>query len=57
MMEELTKRNVKGVWLREIDKVLKRFDTSVEWLVERLSYEKKRIQSVTGKSDWRAGNE
>ena len=31
-MEELTKRNGKGVWMRKIDKVLKRFDASVEWL-------------------------
>ena len=36
-MEELTKRNGKGVWLREIEKTLKRFDTSLEWLMERAS--------------------
>ena len=30
-MEELTKRNGKGVWTREIEKVLKRFDASLEW--------------------------
>ena len=30
-MEELTKRNGKGVWLREIEKALKRFDGSLEW--------------------------
>ena len=32
-MEEITKRNGKGVWLREIEKVLKRFDSSLEWLM------------------------
>ena len=31
-MEELTKRNGKGVWLREVEEVLKRFDASLEWL-------------------------
>ena len=31
-MEELTKRNGKGVWMREIEKVLKRIDASLEWL-------------------------
>ena len=35
-MEELTKKNGKGVWLREIEKVLKRFDASIEWLMERI---------------------
>ena len=28
-MEELTKRNVKGVWMREIEKVLKMFGPGV----------------------------
>ena len=35
-MEELTKRNGNGVLIREIDKIMKRFDTSVEWLEERI---------------------
>ena len=35
-MEELTKRNGNGVWLREIEKALKRFDASLEWLFERI---------------------
>ena len=30
MVEELTKRNGKGVRMREIEKVLKRFDASLE---------------------------
>ena len=34
IMEELTKRNGKGMWLREIEKMLKRFDASLEWLME-----------------------
>ena len=28
-MEDLTKRNGKGVWMREIENVLRRFDTSL----------------------------
>ena len=28
-MEELTKRNGKGIWVREIEKILKRFDASI----------------------------
>ena len=35
-MEETTKRNGKGVWMREIEKVLKRFDAPLEWLMERI---------------------
>ena len=35
-MEELTKRNGKGIWMREIEKVLKRFDTSLVWLTGRM---------------------
>ena len=36
-MEELTKRNGKGVWMREIEKALRRFNASLEWLSERIS--------------------
>ena len=36
-MEELTRQNGKGLWLREIEKVLKRFDASLEWLMERIA--------------------
>ena len=32
-MEELTKKNGKGIWMREIEKILKRFDASLEWFV------------------------
>ena len=35
MREELTKRNGKGVWIREIEKGLKMFDASLQWLMER----------------------
>ena len=35
-MEELTKRNCKGVWVKEIEKVLRRFDASLECLTERI---------------------
>ena len=36
-MEELTKRNGKGIWMREIEKVLKIFDFSVKWLMGRIA--------------------
>ena len=35
-MEEMTKRNGKGVWMREVEKILKRFNASLEWLMERI---------------------
>ena len=34
-MDDAIKRNGKGVWLREIVKVLKRFVVSLEWLIDR----------------------
>ena len=33
-MEELTKNNGKGIWMREIEKMLRRFNASLEWLME-----------------------
>ena len=36
IMEQMTKRNGKGILLREIEKVLKRFVTSLEFLLERV---------------------
>ena len=36
-MEELTKRNGNGVWIREIEKVLRRFNEAIEWVMERIS--------------------
>ena len=47
-MEELTKRNGQGVWLREIEKVLKRFDASLEWLLERNALRDEEIERVYG---------
>ena len=35
-VEEVTKRNGKGMWMREIERVLKRLDASLEWLVGRI---------------------
>ena len=32
----MTKRDGNGVWFREVGKVLKRFDASLEWLMERI---------------------
>ena len=45
-MEELTKRNGKGVWMREIDKVLKRYDASLEWLRERIGLRDEEIDAI-----------
>ena len=36
-MEEMTKRNGKGNWMREIEKLLRRFDASLEWFMERIA--------------------
>ena len=44
MMEEITKRNGKGAWLREIEKALKRFDASLEWLLERIRMREEEIK-------------
>ena len=35
-MEELTERNGRGIWLRELEKALKRFGASLELLKERI---------------------
>ena len=47
-MEELTKRNGKGVWMRKIEKVLKRFDASLEWLTERIWMREVEIEKIRG---------
>ena len=45
-MEELTRRNGKGVWMREIEKVLRRFDASLEWLSERIAQRDEEIERI-----------
>ena len=45
-MEEATKRNGKGMWMREIEKVLKRFDASLEWLMERIGIREEEIEKI-----------
>ena len=45
-MEELTKRNGKGVWLREIEKALERFDASLEWLMERIGLREEEMERI-----------
>ena len=50
-MEELTKRNGKGVWLREIEKVLKRFDASLEWFLERVNLCDEEINTLRGNQE------
>ena len=44
-MEERTKKNNKGVWMREIEKALKRFEASLEWLIERISIRDDEIEA------------
>ena len=45
-MEELTKRNSKVIWMREIEKVLKRFDTSLEWFMDIVALRDEEIESM-----------
>ena len=45
------KRNGKGVWIREIEKALKRFDASLEWLEERISLRDEEIEVMQMKND------
>ena len=45
-MEELTKRNGKGIWLREIEKSLKRFGASLEWFLERVEIRDEEVQTI-----------
>ena len=43
-MEELTKKNWKGIWMGEIEKVFKRFGASIEWLLERIGMRERDIE-------------
>ena len=45
-MEEIAKRNGKWLWMREIEKVLRRFDTSLEWLTGIIAPRDEEIESV-----------
>ena len=45
-MEELTKRNGKGVWMREIEKALRRFGVSLEWLTGRILLRDEEIEKA-----------
>ena len=45
-MEEMTKRNGKGVWIREIEKVLKRFNSSLEWLMGIIAVRDEEMESI-----------
>ena len=48
-MEELTKRKGNGVWMREIEKMLKRFDASLEWLIERIDMREVAMKEINQK--------
>ena len=49
-MEELTKINGKGIWFRRIENGLKRFDASLEWLLERIGL---RDEGMGNQTEWR----
>ena len=42
----MAERNGKCVWMREIEKVLRRFDASLEWLIERMAQRDGEFDSV-----------
>ena len=42
----MIKRNGKGIWLREIEKTLKRFDASLEWLMERIGVRDDEMEKI-----------
>ena len=50
-MEELTKRNGKGVRMREIENALKRFGASIEWLTERMGQRDGEMDSIRQNSE------
>ena len=45
-MEEITKRNGKGVWMREIEKVLRIFGASIEWLRDRIAMREEEMDRI-----------
>ena len=53
-MQELEKRNGKGVWMREIEKMFKRFDASLEWLVERIDIRDEEIKAINENEEMEA---
>ena len=53
-MEELTKRNGKGVWFREIEKVLRLFGDSLEWLSERIALRDREIDKKIRIDKWKS---
>ena len=42
----MTKKNGKGIWTREIEKVLNRFDASLEWLMERMNMRDEEMDKI-----------
>ena len=45
-MEELRKKNGKGIWIKEIEKGLKRFDASLQWLIERIELREREMDNL-----------
>ena len=52
MKTSVTKRNGKGVWLRENQKILKRFDASLEWVSERIAIREEEIEKTRKDEPW-----
>ena len=50
-MEKLTKRNGKGIWLRDIEKGMRRFDAPLKWLLERITMRENEIERIKQNGD------
>ena len=50
--EGLSKMNGNGVWLREVENVLKRHDASLEWLRERITMRDEEIKKIKLVTKW-----
>ena len=53
-MEELTKRNGTEIWLREIEKVPKRFGASLKWFLERVKIRDEEMDVILKKGGMEA---
>ena len=54
-MEEVTKRNNKGAWMREIEKCLRRFDASLEWFLERVNLRDEEMNTIRQNGEMEVG--
>ena len=42
----MIERNGKGIWSREIEKALRRFDASLEWFMERVQMREEQLEKI-----------